>query len=403
MAVNRDAAIGAAKDRPAAGSTRRGRVCLYAPYLFPVLDGNVEFAGGSEVQQWLIARGLARRGFDMHVVTCDFGQPPEVTRDGVTLIRSFRPHAGIPGVRFFHPRLTRAVSGMRRAAAEVLLVKNAGFPAGLVHDVARWTGAGFVFLAGHDHDARPDLRFGRNLRDRWWFLRAIHDTDALVCQSEAQRRLFRDNLGVDGQVITNAVEIPDRMVDAGQDGVVVWLATYKPSKRPDWFTRLAARLPQHRFVMCGVVPPPPLTSESWEAARRAAATTPNLEVRGFLSHERLGELFARASLFVHTSPAEGFPNTVLEAWAHGLPSVTCVDPDAIAQRNALGDVVGDFDALEVAVGRWMADPVARRVAGQRARAYVQAHHAPERIHDQLAAVVDGVVARVRARRGAAGP
>ncbi|MBI5709169.1 MAG: glycosyltransferase family 4 protein [Candidatus Eisenbacteria bacterium] len=378
----------------------RGRLCLYAPYLYPVASGGeIPFVGGAEVQQWLLARGLARRGFDVSVATCDYGQAPRLEREGVSLLRTFPPQAGLPGLRFFHPRLTRAFGALSAADAEVYFVQGSGLPAGLARDVARLRGAGFVFLGAHDFDAIPALPLAGNLRDRWWYRRALRGADARISQTEAQRRLFRENFGLDSAVITNPVELPPTAVDPGQDGAVVWLATYKPSKRPEWFTGLARRLPGQRFVMCGVIPAPPLTKEAYDAALAVAAGCPNLEVRGFIEHERLGELYRDASLFVHTSPAEGFPNTVLEAWAWGLPTVTAVDPDGVIRRNGLGDVVSTLDELVASVTRFMSDPAARRAVGARARAYAAEHHAPDAVYDRLAALLDGVVAKVRARRG----
>src|SRR5262249_57729829 len=105
-----------------------------------------------------------------------------------------------------------------------------------------------------------------------------------------------------------------------------------------------------------------------------------------------------ASLFGPPSPAEGFSNVVLEAWSWGIPTVTAVDPDGVARRERLGIVVEDHAALVSAVERLMADPAERRTTGARARAYVEAHHAPDRIYAQMAALFDAVVARVRARR-----
>ena len=96
----------------------RGRVCFHVPYLYPLVSGGVGYTGGLEVQQSLLARGLAREGFEVSVVTCDYGQPARITHEGVTYIRSFPPHAGLPGVRFFHPRLSRTVAALHAAAAD---------------------------------------------------------------------------------------------------------------------------------------------------------------------------------------------------------------------------------------------------------------------------------------------
>ena len=95
---------------------------------------------------------------------------------------------------------------------------------------------------------------------------------------------------------------------------------------------------------------------------------------------------------------EGSPNTLLEAWAHGLPTVSAVDLDGIVSREGLGEVAADFAGIEAGLGRWMADAGLRREAGARARAYVGRHHSPPQVVEQLAEVIESVIRTVRARR-----
>ena len=381
-------------------SDTRGRLCLHAQFAWPLFtDGAIEFTGGAEVQQVAMARGLAARGFDVRMVTCDYGQPSPVTRDGITIHKAFAPGVGLPVLRFFHPRLTRTIAALAAADADVYYARGTGFVSGITCDVARMRHAGFVLGTAHDHDARRTLPLLNNPRDRWWARRSIQGARAVVAQTEVQRQLFATEFGVTSEVIPNLVELPERAVDAGADGAIVWLGTYKPSKRPEWFLELARRLPHRRFVMCGVIPIPPETREAWASAQRAAEACPNLGVRGYVDHARLSELFESASLFVHTSQVEGFPNTVLEAWARGIPSVTAVDPDGVIARQRLGEVVGNVPSLVTAVERWMADPALRREAGARAREYVRGRHAPDAVLERVATLFDRVVAEVRQRRG----
>src|SRR5258708_37446545 len=78
----------------------RGRVCMYVPYLYPVVSGGkVPFAGGIEVQLSLLAKGLVARGFDVSVVTCDYGQADDLVVDGVRLMKCFGPEEGLPVLR----------------------------------------------------------------------------------------------------------------------------------------------------------------------------------------------------------------------------------------------------------------------------------------------------------------
>jgi len=380
----------------------RGRLCFYSEYLLPVLaPTGMPFAGGAETQLAKLVRGLRARDFDVNVVTCDFGQPARIRIDDIDIYRAFRPRSPIPVLRFFHPRLTRAIAALRAVDAEVYYVSGSGMPAGLAYEVARWRHAGFINHAASDYDLVRSAPRRSGARDRWWYRRAIRGADALLAQTEFQKAGFASLFGLASEVLPNLVEIPARPVDPGQEGPIVWLGTYKSIKRPEWFTDLARDLPGQRFIMVGVVPPPPLTQHQWDAANTAARGLPNLEVRGFMDHDQLEQLFRTASLLVHTSPVEGFSNVMLEAWSYGLPTVSCVDPDDIVKREHLGDVVAEYPELVAAVQRRIADPAGRRSAGARARAHVMAKHAPDVVLDQLAAILDRVVDQVRRRRSGA--
>jgi glycosyltransferase involved in cell wall biosynthesis len=382
--------------------TRRGRVCFYSEFAYPLIaKRTIEFAGGAEALVVRLARGLAARRYDVSLVTCDYGQPPGETIDAVRVIRAFRPGHGIRLMRFLHPRLSLATAALMRADAEVYYVCGSGMPAGLTSDVARWRGSQFVLAMMTDHDVVPNPPRGSGATNRRWYRRALRHADRILAQTAFQQEQLRLNFGVESTVFPNIMDIPPVAIDPGQDGIVLWNATYKPTKRPAWFLDLARDLPQHRFVMAGIVPPPPLPRESWEEAVAAARALPNLEVHGFLPEAELVALRRQAALIVHTSPVEGFSNVLLESWAAGLPTVSGVDPDCLVTRERIGRFAPDYETLRRSVAGYMADPQLRRDDGQRARRYAERVHAPDVVLDTLTGVIDPLIQSVRRRRGAA--
>ena len=369
----------------------RPRVCVYAEYLYPVVsDGGVLQAGGAEVQMALLAFGLADRGFEVSVVTCDFGQPDGLVVNGVRMHICFDPQAGLPILRFFHPRLSGALRALWRANADVYVVRGAGLWAGIVCGFTRMRRRRFVWMAAHDHDVAAALPDVHGLRDRWWARRAISRADVIVCQTVTQQRALSRAFGRESTVIMNSVNIPPEALDSGNSSDVVWLATYKPGKRPDWFTRFAERHPRLHCRMAGVVPTEPSSDGEWLKARAAAARCANLEVHPTIAHERIGEFLEGAAVFAHSSPSEGFPNTFLEAWSRGLPVVTCFDPDGIIERERLGACRRTYEEWEKEVERFAGDSRLRGETGARARAYAQRVHGSGAAHQALAGLLRGL-------------
>jgi glycosyltransferase involved in cell wall biosynthesis len=369
----------------------RGRLCFYVPYLYPVAArSETELAGGIEVQHWALARALAAREFDVTVATCNYAQPRVVELDGVMLLSTYATDEGAPGIRFFYPRLWKSMRALLTARADVYIASGSSLHTGWAYDAARIQHAPFIFFAASDKDAFPELPSLTRRRERWWYLRALRGADARVAQTELQQRLLRENFGVDSRVIPNPAQLPPAPADAATNNVVLWLSTYKSVKRPEWFLELARRLPYVRFRMVGF-PPSVATNRSWRDANDAARDLPNLEVHGFIEHARIGDFLQQAAIFVHTSPLEGFPNSLLEAWSYGVPTVSAVDPGGVVGTHKLGAVAQTVDDVVASVAALMESPDRRRTLGARARRYVEQHHGPDRTFEPVASLLDAVI------------
>ena len=121
---------------------------------------------------------------------------------------------------------------------------------------------------------------------------------------------------------------------------------------------------------------------------------------GRVSDEMLGELMSTARVLVNPSQREGFGLVVAEAAAHGTPSVVVAGEDNAAAELVVDGVNGYIaGTVEPSDLGWM---IVKAVeAGESLRASTLAWFDDARINNGLAASVDTLIERYRARSAAA--
>ena len=354
-------------------------ICFVAPMAYPVLaqDRSLPFAGGAEVQQVGIATALARRGHRVSMICHDHGFPDGEPIRGVRLFRMCGPSAGLPVVRFVHPRLTSLWSAMRRANADVYYQRTSGAATAFVAAFAQRHGRASVFAGAHDADFEPDLPLVRLRRDKLLYRWGVRHVNRIVAQTDRQQRRCKEVFGRD------AVRIDSCYAHAGlpatQDGVVLWVATVKPMKRPDLFLELARALPACRFRLVGGPDGSADGRAYFDDIRTRAAALPNVEITGFVPFVDVERHFDGASIFVNTSSGEGFPNTFLQAWSRAIPTVSFFDAGASVAGQPVGVVVPDTAAMVAAVQQLKGSPSLWAETGERARACFESRHSADRI------------------------
>lgn len=352
------------------------RICLVSMTVYPVLHGDtgIEQVGGAEVQQVQIARVLRRLGHEVCFVTEDHGQPDGEVLQGCTVYKAYAPAAGLPGLRFFHPRLTGIWRALRRASADVYYTRAAGFMPGLLALLRRRQPLRYVYAGAHDSDFLPGQECVRLGRDRWLHRYGLRRADAIVVQSEVQRGSLLRNYGRAGTVVPNFLDVEPVTLPDADRGEILWVGRLAAFKRPLLFVELARRLPQLRFTMIG--PPAPGEAALHGQVVAAAAGVPNLRFLGFQPPAEVEKHFDRCRTLVSTSSMEGFPNVFLQAMRRGIPIVSFVDPDGMIGAHGLGTVVRDEAGLEAAVrasvapGRFAPGPI---------QDYFAAHFGPQAV------------------------
>jgi len=373
------------------GTRHRPHICFVAPHTWPVFshDPRNEFIGGAEVQQSILARALARVGYRVSMICLDFGQPQEVLLDGVRVYKTHRPDAGLPVLRFLHPRMTAMWRALRAVDADVYYQRCSAVLTAIVAEFCRLHGKRSIFASAADLDFVPGRQPIRYRRDRWLFERGLARVDRIVVQNATQQRSCRANYRRESTQVPNCYELP---ADAspGSGDSVLWVASIRERdhKRPELFLELARRLPQRRFVMIGGAGGASRTNACFEAIRKAARAIPNLEFAGFLPLPRVEAYFDRARVLVNTSTHEGMPNTFLQAWARGVPVLAFVDIGARLHGEPLYRAAESVDAAAAEIERLFTDDGYWRQGSVRCREYFDSTHSVPKVMARYEVLLD---------------
>jgi len=362
------------------------RLCFVAPAAYPVLAGSRLFpvVGGAEVQQSCLAREFVRRGYAVSMICMDYGQPDPCAVDGITVHRMHAPAAGLPVVRFLHPRLTSLWAAMGRADADIYYQRTQGALTAFVAAFSRSRGRFSVYASASDVDFDPKAPFIRFGRDRALYRWGLRHVSGIAVQSERQRQTLARHYGRDATIVPSCYDHTGTPSRPG--GVILWVGTIKRIKSPELFIDLARRCPNYRFRLVGGGVPD--ESALFDSIRRKAGSLPNVEIAGFVALVEVEKHFDEGSLLVNTSATEGFPNTFLQAWSRGMPTVSFFDPGARWREHKVGEVASSLDDMANRVRSLMQDELRWRRAGSICHEYFSGRHSVGRAADAYEALFD---------------
>ena len=355
------------------------RICFTVQSTLPFFDPSfpMRVVGGAELQQYYLGKYLNERGCTVNCLSFDYHQKEIHKFDKITFLRTFSMSEGLPGIRFFYPRLIRIWQALKLADADIYYTRGAGFLPGVLRIFCKLHDKKYVFAGAHDTNFIPGQLRLKFRRDRILYEYGLKRADAIIVQSAMQRKLLRENYGLDSVVIKNLY--PDELnLKERRNEHILWVATLREWKRPELFVEIAKAFPREEFVMIGG---PGKNRQFYADIKRAADDIPNLVFKGFLPFEETKRYFDSAKLFVNTSIYEGFPNTFLQSWCRGIPVITFFDPDDVVAKNRLGMVVSSTEELLESVQQMLESypDYSRRVLQ-----YFRENHSPKIINKYMA-------------------
>ncbi|MBI5197025.1 MAG: glycosyltransferase family 4 protein [Nitrospirae bacterium] len=353
-------------------------ICIVAHFAYGAMTGGQSgHAGGVERQTSMTARWLAERGYRVSLLTWDEGQEEDILVDGVRVIKMCRRDSGLPGIRFFYPRWSSLIRAMHKTDADCYYQNCAEYVTGQVALWCRLKRRRFIYSSANTVDCDLRLPTMRTLRERILYRYGLRQADRIIVQTKTQQQMLETGFGLQSIVLPMPCEDPGKNFRASRPSQkhpprVVWVGRINRVKRLELLIEVASDLPDIHFDVAGK--PDGEDSYSQEVLTRARAL-PNVTIHGMVRRDRLPHLYKNASLLCCTSLYEGFPNTFLEAWSHGLPVVSTYDPDDLISAHKLGIAAADKHGLVSGIKALMESPDLWPMISENARRYFSSNHA----------------------------
>jgi glycosyltransferase involved in cell wall biosynthesis len=112
----------------------------------------------------------------------------------------------------------------------------------------------------------------------------------------------------------------------------------------------------------------------------------NVKYLGMVARDEMSALYLSSSIFCCTSEYEGFPNTFLEAWSHGLPIVSTFDPDYLIRDRALGFEANTKEDLISGIKKLCSDQALWQQHSDNSRKYYQENHSVDEVMERFEAI-----------------
>ncbi len=334
--------------------------------------------GGSEVQLFNVARFLSQSsGFDVSVITGDWGQKLLDKKDGIRIYRSFSIEEKIMNylkAPFLMWRALKAVD------ADVYVASSAGTEIGILALFCRVYGKKFVYRTAHQIDCNRDYELNNGWRGRLYGF-GLRNTSIIVTQNVEHQELLAKN-GLSSIVIRNSFALNEKSVSSNKKQNILWVSRCEKWKNPDLFLDIIERFPEASFIM--ICPQQNHQKELFRNIADRSKFLKNLKFKERIPFSEIQRYFNDAKLFIGTSEYEGFPNTYIQACIGKTPTISYkVDPDNFITRNNLGYCAnGDFERMVELVDKLLNDREDWKEKSENSFRYVKESHDVEIIGKQ---------------------
>jgi len=363
-------------------------VCVIAPGILPLLLGiGPKNIIGPDVHIFVLINELLKHGFNITcITTANEDKHPVSPLLNLDIILIHEPPDQFR-IIYIILKVLAIWNAMQMANAD--LYYHAGAVPGPISIFCKVMNKKFIYGIASDGIVKKNL-VTRKIREfsqsrlnlgrlgNWLDIKLA---DALIVQSEYQKKLLKENFKRDGIVIKMPFPIASKEVSHKVDPpIILWVGAMAEVKQPEIFLKLAEAIPEARFQMIGGHSD---NLEFYNRIREAAEKIQNFIFLGVVPFNEIDKHFMQASILVNTSMFEGFPNAFIQAWMHYVPVISLnADPDNIIYNKRLGFHSKTFEKMVGDLRTLLNNEKLRKEMGKNAREYAEREHNMDFIIDK---------------------
>jgi len=354
------------------------------------------FAGGAELQLYLLARELVKSGSDVEVVVFEVEHATsredldEIDRK--VIVRAIRRNV-FDEKKMGNP-LSQLISiidlwrTMWYSKADFYLTRyyRSFAPLGLFCLVNQKR---YILMGAHDEDfdntSKSNKDVGILIRVVSYFV--IRFANYIFIQNSNQQATLHKNYSKNGIIINNFIQGINQN-NKINNRIVLWVGRFEKWKHPELLIDIAEKVINAKICIIGHKIE--CRNSAYSDLLDRLAGMHNVEIIGYVPIEKIQSYYAESTILINTSDAEGFPNTFLQAWANGVPVISLyVNPNNIVTNYEIGIISGNIFQMIDDINRLLDDELSRNKLGKNGIDYLQLHHDNKKIiHQFLKSILD---------------
>jgi len=295
--------------------------------------------GGSEMQAYLIAKGLS--AYYRKTIFCTvFSKETCIEFETDNFVHLSLKNGFLPW------KILRFLIFMRELKPDVFYVRCL-YSFWWLKLVSKWykkpiiyhlSSDGQTFYKKLDHNSLLSSLFHN------FYVWTIQFSSKIIAQTKVQAELYKKTFNILPNIVYNAQPIVTNGVQKNYSKIyIIWIG--KGFKNPEKFTALAINMRNSElfeFIIAGI-----FTARQISSFEDIQKYTTNFRYLGEISRTEVFRQLDNAHVLINTSLMEGFPNTFIEAWLRGVIVISDkINPDNILTEKGIGFVCNGINEIE---------------------------------------------------------